>query len=1033
MVNSIRRRFAVGAALLAGGSGLVDPLRPAGATAADVRDVMAPIAAAGLAAQDAAQAGSIRGVVTDKEFEVPLGQAHVTIVETGQRTGASEDGNFVFSQVAPGSYTLIFAKDGYTRQVRSDVVVTPGQLTDLEVALSGEFSELEEFLVQDVSVAGSESDLLKIRFESPQEMDSVGSELMKRVGASDAAAALKIVAGASVQDGKYAVIRGLPDRYVVSLMNGVRLPTADENKRAVQLDQFPSAVIESIQVSKTFTPDQQGDASGGAVNVVLKGIPDETTFQISGEYGYNSQVGSRRDFLGYKGGGVNFWGNDRGGRDQQLDLLGQSWKGAAGVSREDAPTDYKWSVAGGSKYEFDNGVKIGGFGNFFYERDSSFYDDGVNDSKWVVNPGEAMTPEFNQGTPADGDFKTKLFDVTEATESVQWGGLGTFGLESENNSVSLTYLYTRIAEDTATLAEDTRGKEFFFPGYDPDDPTAVGNLDANIKAAPYIRTETLQYTERTTDTVQLRGKHKIPTGEFGAEGVFMFQAPEIDWSAAFSSASLDQPDKRQFGSLWHAASFNPGFPPFIPAFTTPAVFLPYKPGANFLLGNYQRIWKDIQEDSDQYATNLKLPFKQWSESDGYIKFGYFNDHVKRKFNQDTFSNFNDNTASFQGEFSESWSAHFTPPFEDHPITDGPPFVDVDYKADQKIKAWYSMMDLPLTPYLNLIGGARFEDTNLGIVNIAEDNATWFPEGAQAGVALGPGDADVDFKQRDALPSIGLVLKPVEHVTFRASYTETVARQTFKELTPILQQEFLGGDIFIGNPELQMSALENFDLRLDYTPYEGGLFSVSWFRKDVTDPIEYVQRVAEFVYTTPVNYPKGELSGFEIETRQSLGHFWDKLEGLSLGANATFIDSEVTLTDEEIAGFEQPNIQTPMTKRDMTNAPEFLYNIYGTYDIQATGTQLTLFYNVQGDTLVAGAGQSFGHFVPDVYAKEVGTLNFTASQKLGKHFKLQFQAKNLTNPDVQEVYRSSFIGGDVLKTSYTRGIDFSIALSAEFTF
>ena len=89
-------------------------------------------------------------------------------------------------------------------------------------------------------------------------MDSISADLMSRAGASDAASALRLVAGASVQDGKFAVIRGLPDRYISSLLNGVRLPTSDEDKRAVELDQFPSSVIESIRVTKTFTPDQQG-------------------------------------------------------------------------------------------------------------------------------------------------------------------------------------------------------------------------------------------------------------------------------------------------------------------------------------------------------------------------------------------------------------------------------------------------------------------------------------------------------------------------------------------------------------------------------------------------------------------------------------------------------------------------------------------------------------------------------------------------------------------------------------------------------
>ena len=78
-----------------------------------------------------------------------------------------------------------------------------------------------------------------------------------------------LVPGTTIQDGKYAVVRGLPDRYVNSQMNGVRLPSADPDKRAVQLDQFPSEMIESVQVTKTFTPDQQADASGAwrALNV----------------------------------------------------------------------------------------------------------------------------------------------------------------------------------------------------------------------------------------------------------------------------------------------------------------------------------------------------------------------------------------------------------------------------------------------------------------------------------------------------------------------------------------------------------------------------------------------------------------------------------------------------------------------------------------------------------------------------------------------------------------------------------------------
>ena len=227
--------------------------------------------------------------------------AQVSIAETGDKITATDEGNFVFGQVPPGNYTLVFSKEGYTRQVQANVVVSPGKMTDVEASLSGEFTEMEEFVVQDLQIGGTEAGLLMLRVESPALLDSISSEWLSQAGATDAASALNLIAGATVQDGKYAVVRGLPDRYVNSQMNGVRLPSADPDKRAVQLDQFPTEVIDSVQVSKTFTPDQQGDASGGAVNVVLKGIPDKNVFKFKSGAEYNTQVTGNDRFLTYKG------------------------------------------------------------------------------------------------------------------------------------------------------------------------------------------------------------------------------------------------------------------------------------------------------------------------------------------------------------------------------------------------------------------------------------------------------------------------------------------------------------------------------------------------------------------------------------------------------------------------------------------------------------------------------------------------------------------------------------------------------------
>ncbi len=975
------------------------------------------------AAVGAAQnAGSLRGVVYDADFEAPLPAAQVSIAETGDKVTATDQGTYVFPQIAPGTYTVVFSKDGYTRAVSGNVVVSAGQLTELNASLSGEFTEMEEFIVQEIQLGGgTEVALLELRLENPAFMDSVGAGLMSRAGASDAAAALKLVAGATVQDGKYAVVRGLPDRYVNSQMNGVRLPSADPDKRAVQLDQFPAAAIESIQVTKTFTPDQQGDASGGAVDIRLKGIPDDPIFSFSTQTSHDSQDG----FLTHDGGRMDFLG--RVDNSIPADRLGKNWKGPVGVTDDDAPQDYKGSLAAGGKYAFDD-FTVGGFANFFYERDSSFFDNGRDDKYWVERPGDAMTPQFGQGTPDQGDFKTSLFDITQGSEEVKWGGLGTVGVETDNHSVNLTYMYTRVSEDVATLAEDTRGKAHFFPGYDVGDPLEPGNQQRD--AAPYLRTETLEHTDRISQTLQIQGSHKPFDLDFGIDGFLSFKAPEIDWTLARSSSELNEPDKIQFGSLWWAESFRPGFPPYIPPSDLPAEHRAYKPAANFTVGNLQRTWKEIIEESDQQAVNLKLPFEQWTGTEGYLRFGLFNDEVTREYNQDSFSNFNDNSGQYYGSFDDFWSARF--PDEDHPLNAAE--IDVDYEGEQKISAGYGMFDLPLIPSFKLIGGARVEKTELAIVNTPEADVTWIPPGSVGQVRLNPGDADVAFEQKDVLPSIGFVYTPLKQVSLRGSYSETVARQTFKELTPIQQQEFLGGDVFIGNPFLQMSALKNYDLRLDYTPYQGGLISLSWFRKDITDPIEYVQRVADFVYTTPVNYPEGELTGYEVEVRQELERLWQRLGGLSVGANATFIDSQVTLPEDESAGFDAPNIDAPIKTREMTGTPEYLYNLFLTYRLDSlglSGTEVALFYTVTGDTLIAGAGQSKGNFIPDVYAAEYGSLNASLTKKFGEHWSVKLQAKNILDPEIETVYRSKYIGDDVTKTTLKRGREFSVGVSVEF--
>ncbi len=952
----------------------------------------------------AQQVGGIRGTVYDKDFDVPLASAQVLIVETGEKTTTTDEGNYVFGEVAPGTYTLAFSKEGYTRQLISNVTVSAGQMNDVSASLAGEFTEMEEFVVQDLALGGgTEIQLLQLRAQVPSFLDSIGSEVMSQAGVSDAASALRLVSGATVEDGKYAVVRGLPDRYVSSQLNSVRLPTADVDKRAVQLDQFPAALVESIQVKKTFTPDQQGDASGGAVNVVLKGIPRERVLRFKGTAEYNSQVRGRDDFLTYRGGGPNFLGID-----DDRDIPGNGiFEGPMGTHRDDAPLfHYSGSATFGDVYEYDTGLRIGAIGSTYYKREQSYFEDGKNDIyEAVLENGTYVMKPFI----ADGDV-TSLFDVTEGVDSVKWGLMGALGAEFDRHAFTLLFMRTQVAEDEASLLEDTRGRAIFGT---EDDPGAF----------PFHRNQTLEYIERSQTTVQLKGRHTLPAPAlefcFARTGDL---EPEIDWTLAHSVARLDSPDKRVFSSKWQPERVVP-LPPPLDDLVFPPVYTGFDPGGS---GESfaQRIWKDIREDSDQVQVNGKLPFEQWSGEEGYFQTGLFNDQVDREFDQDSF--IYDTGGSFEAPWEVLWTDFFVG--QNPEINDSD--EDVDYTGKQNISAWYYMFDLPFTADFKFIGGQRFESTELNITNEPEStNARYLPPDGTGWTRFGP-EADVEFSQDDILPSVGFEYTPIEKVKLRASYSETVARQTFKELSPVMQFEFLGADIFVGNPELTMSALKNYDLRIDYEPYTGGLLSASWFRKDITNPIEVVQRFqASLFYTTPVNYPEGWLEGYELEARQDLGRFWDSLEGFSAGANATIINSEVTLPADEAADFAA--IGVPIQTRDMTNAPEFLYNLNLTYESPEYGTRVGIFYTVRGDTLAEGGVALGREFLPDVYEKQFGTLNIGVTQPVGEHCKIAFQAKNITNPEIQRVYRSDFVEGDTVKTSFKRGVDLNLSLIYEF--
>lgn len=1047
------------------------------------------------------QAGGVRGIVTDQDFEVPLANVRVTISETGDELRTQSGGSFYKDGLMPGSYTLIFSANGYSRLTRPQVIVTGSTLTDVNVELAGEYEEMDELVVRDIQLGGaSEIGLLNLRMESSALMDSVGADLISRAGASDAAGALKLVSGTTVQDGKYAVVRGLPDRYVVSLLNGVRLPTSDPDKRAVQLDQYPSSLIESVRVVKSFTPEQQGDASGGAVDIVLRGIPQERvlSFKVGSKFNDND---AGDDFLHAASRKHSFLGN----RDfnapadddpRYASTTGAPNPGSYGSSLKEQPMNYSFGLEVGDRFSvpfLGDELAVGTILALNYDSSASHVADMVSDKyitpaldviqESIENPdmnaltADELMPSFT-GSFANNGIRTDLWDVNKSKEEVSWNGAVGFGVEHDLFASSFMHVFTHNAEDNAISATDTRGRQYFvIPEYVSTNETSTTDTR---EIAPFRKLDTLIYRERETVMDQWKGTLKIPIDDINVNDFIRFEAPEIDWSLAKSSSSLAEPDKRILANHWVPGGavfqeypdyngdvgvnlFDPSTwydptNPWLSDFVAPSGdiipvpdggwyqsllnsegvrpggFVSNSPSYYFgtesgeQLGNFQQVWKRVVEDSDQISFNYNMPLMNWTDKDGSLSLGVFQDSVERSFYQQTLNNKSVDSGgaglpSFQGEWDDNAAELFAIGSRNYLGDPNYPnthvFVsrtDTSYEGNQEIDAWYYSLEYPLLNSLLLRGGTRYETFKLQTLLEPDDLGQSFAYFNDLKFLVDLDRDNADFERSSMLPSFGFDLNPLERFTFRFNYAETVANQQFKEVVPILQRDYPGAPAFAGNPQLRHSELENIDYRLDYVPYAGGLISASFFSKEIVDPIEYYQSSDSLgnSITFVTNFPSATAEGWEVEVRQDLGKFASVLQGFKIGGNYTLIEGELNISKT--------------AKRDIMAMPEYLYNAFVTYDASWRNLKVGLFFTEQGETLKTNKPEQGK--VPAIYALPYGNFNISLSANITDRMKVSFKAKNLLNPDIESVYREKGYT-DKIHTLYSKGRSYSLGMSYSF--
>lgn len=973
-------------------------------------------------AQDGSQ-GALRGRVVDSEFYQPVPGAEISLEGSSLRASTNEDGSFFINAVTPGVYTVLASRSGFTRERVSGVVVNPGAVAETEIRLVAEVVELDDFVVsmEDVIEEASAITPASLAADLQSFSTAIGADFLAKLGGGgDIGGAVARMAGTSVVDSRYVVIRGLSDRYNVVVLNSARLPSSDPDKRAVNIDIFPSRLVETIISSKTFTPDMPGEATGGYLNVITKSIPNEPFVEFSAGVGYNTQSTHNPEFLQYIGGGTGFLGSARERALpgplktttlQTLPLVGPSVTNPdgsvspnpiavrnrnlaasllssrpMGATTERAPMDFSLGLSAGTVIEdFMNG-RLGVIGALSYAK------------SYELNPGVRGTVSLGQRP--DGSFTgayVRRYDFLEGSENLLAGALFSLGWQGEEqDKITLTYFTNLAAEDQTTFAV---GEEVSVDGNNPND--AIGPIQSGL---PVFK-ENLYYTERKLSTLQLTGEHVFD----GARDI------KIDWAGAFSWSYQEEPDVRFSNYGYDIAA-----------------------GQYFGLSNdipgerFERIWRRL--DDLNYNINLNIEILLGENFDGKerskIKFGGAFDHSERDYVTENFAyrvDANPNTPyavpafitadnqralTLADQITGSDLSPSRPNPPPAPVIDGtylartetPPATE-RYTASQNIGAVYAMAAFNLSPDVEVVMGGRVETTDLRIGVGSTFDALDPVAGGFIFNDLITGEPipldevlNPSLIATDLLPALGLSWEFAEKMTLRTSVSRTIARPTFKEIAPVLARDPISGDFFVGNVRLKRSDIVNYDIRAEWFPKPDDYVILSLFSKKIVSPIEYVNLGA---IDTVFNEESALIYGFEIELSKKLTEWGPFLEDISLGFNYAKMTSLVELNPFTRAARSDAGLGT---NRALQGQPDYTMNFNVIYDNEDLGITIGAYLNLTGELLYQVGGVAGGSFAPDVVQETYTRLDFSISKRLFDDWTLALRVGNFLNSERRREHR-----------------------------
>jgi len=931
---------------------------PIGAVvAAQEREQSSPLARDG--DSGARTTGTIVGKVVSARDGEPLNSAQVYLVDGAGGTLTSLNGRYLLQNVPVGSRSLRVELLGFATKTVHDVEVNPGDVTQLDIALESEAVAIEGIEVTAAVERGSTAALMSERQRSATVSDAIGREQMALSPDGDAAAALKRVPGLTVVDDKYAYVRGLGGRYAGTSLNGSPLASPVPDKRVIPLDMFPSSLLESVVTNKGYSPDQPADYAGGLVEIRTREFPARRELGISVSSGFNSSS-TLETGLGYGGGGLDFLGFDDGTRDlPDVVPRDRQLRFGSEFSREELAEIGREFAGdwGPTSQEISPPRSLG-----------ITYGDGFELFGRRLGFVSAVT--WSDGFNRRTDLVERVFAASGLNEpeidyggdmtvrDTKLGGLLNAAWEvSDRHELGIDVLYSRITEDEARV----------FEGF---------NLDSNTNQ----RNTRVRFVAQSMTNVQLEGEHLFPS----------LGSSRFSWQGAFTRATRFEPNTREV--LYRET--DDGRFVFDTFVQSGSVF-----------------HQDLEDQGFSGRASLDVPFEVRGVS-GSFRFGGGGETKDREVYTRRFRFL----PAPGGIIDDSIRA--LPPNElldpRHIGTDGfelqeATFRGDNYDASEDRAAGFAMVDLELIPRLRVVTGARFERS--------DQTVTPFDVGETDQAAL----EGAKLETTDVLPSLNVTYEVRRDLNLRLGLSETLARPQLRELAPFGFANYAGGYLVVGNPFLDRTRIRNADLRAEWFFRPGGILSISTFYKEFDDPIETTVLPSSELIKSWQNADEADNYGLEFEFRSDLGILSEALENLTLNANLTLVESEVTTGDSArvfVPGIGSSTVAVVDENRPLQGQSPSVANVGLTYARPATGTSLSVLFNRFGRRIDAVGGQGSG----DQYEEARSQLDVVVQQQLAGGIGLKLSAERLLGNEI--VFTQE---GDVLR-SWDRGRTVSLSVS-----